>query len=135
MGVAEVRRLKQLEGECAKLKQPLAGLSLDKAILKDVLRKESDSLPAPRARRVRAGCLPGDGASGMPRAVRLAGNDSIRVGEARAGESSDADETSTLVRSPRCARAGARRGSTSCCAERAGWSITSAPSARIAWKA
>jgi putative transposase len=92
MGVAEVRRLKQLEDENAKLKRLVADLSLDRAILQDVLRKKSDSRPAPRAGRVRAGCLPGDGASGMPRAVRFARDDSLRVSEAWAGGSSDADQ-------------------------------------------
>jgi putative transposase len=135
MGVAEVRRLKQLEDENAKLKRLVADLSLDKAILQDVLRKKPDSRPAPRAGRVRAGCLPGDGASGMPRAVRFARDDSLRVGEAWSGGASDAAKTSILGRSPRCARAGARRGSTCCCAARGGWSITSAPSACIAWRA
>ena len=40
MGVAEVRRLKQLEDENAKLKRLVADLSPDKAILQDVLRKK-----------------------------------------------------------------------------------------------
>lgn len=40
MGVAEVRRLKQLEEENAKLKRLVADLSLDKAMLQDVLRKK-----------------------------------------------------------------------------------------------
>ncbi len=40
MGVAAVRRLKQLEDENAKLKRLVADLSLDKAILQDVLRKK-----------------------------------------------------------------------------------------------
>jgi putative transposase len=35
-----VRRLKQLEEENAKLKRLVADLSLDKAILQDVLRKK-----------------------------------------------------------------------------------------------
>jgi len=39
MGVAEVRRLKILEEETRKLKQPVADLSLDKQMLQDVLRK------------------------------------------------------------------------------------------------
>lgn len=39
MGVAEVRRLKQLDEENAMLKRLVADLSLDKAILRDVLRK------------------------------------------------------------------------------------------------
>ena len=38
MGVAEVRRLKQLEQENRKLKQLVADLSLDKAMLQDVAR-------------------------------------------------------------------------------------------------
>jgi putative transposase len=40
IGVAEVRRQKQLEEENAKLKRLVADLSLDKAILQDVIRKE-----------------------------------------------------------------------------------------------
>ena len=40
MGVAEVRRLKQLEDENATLKRLVADLSLDKAILQDVLRNK-----------------------------------------------------------------------------------------------
>lgn len=38
MGVAEVRRLKQLEEENRKLKALVADLSLDKAMLQDSLR-------------------------------------------------------------------------------------------------
>ena len=38
MGVAEVRRLKQLEEENGKLKQLVADLSLDKKMLQDVVR-------------------------------------------------------------------------------------------------
>jgi putative transposase len=37
----EVRRLKQLEEEHTKLKRLVADLSLDKAILQDVLRKKA----------------------------------------------------------------------------------------------
>ena len=40
MGVAEVRRLKQLEEENRKLKQLVADLSLDKQMLQDVLSKK-----------------------------------------------------------------------------------------------
>ena len=38
VGVAEIRRLKQLEEENKKLKQLVADLSLDKQILKDALQ-------------------------------------------------------------------------------------------------
>ena len=40
MGVAELRRLKQLEEENRKLKQLVADLSLDKKMLQDVLKKK-----------------------------------------------------------------------------------------------
>jgi len=40
MGIAELRRLKQLEGENKKLKRLVADLSLDKAMLQDVLSKK-----------------------------------------------------------------------------------------------
>lgn len=40
MGVAELRRLKQLEQDNRRLKQLVADLSLDKAMLQDVLRKK-----------------------------------------------------------------------------------------------
>ena len=40
LGVGELRRLKQLEDENRKLKQPVADLSLDKHILQDVLSKK-----------------------------------------------------------------------------------------------
>ncbi len=40
MGVAELRRLKQLEQENKKLKQLVADLTLDKQMLQDVLKKK-----------------------------------------------------------------------------------------------
>lgn len=40
MGVAEIRRLKQLEDENRKLKGLVADLTLDKAMLQDVLRRK-----------------------------------------------------------------------------------------------
>lgn len=40
MGVAELRRLKQLEDENKKLKRLVVDLSLDKAMLQDVLSKK-----------------------------------------------------------------------------------------------
>ena len=40
MGVAELRRLKQLEEENRKLKQLVADLSLDKVMLQDVIQKK-----------------------------------------------------------------------------------------------
>lgn len=40
LGVAELKRLKQLEEENQKLKRLVADLSLDKAMLQDVLKKK-----------------------------------------------------------------------------------------------
>ena len=40
MGVAEIRRLKQLEDENRRLKQLVADLTLDKQMLQDVLSKK-----------------------------------------------------------------------------------------------
>ena len=41
MNVSEIKRLKQLEAENAKLKELVADLSLDNKILKDVISKNS----------------------------------------------------------------------------------------------
>lgn len=40
LGVAEIRRLKQLEDENSKLKRLVADLTLDKTMLQDALRKK-----------------------------------------------------------------------------------------------
>ena len=40
MGVPEIRRLKQLEDENGKLKKLVADLTLDRAMLQDVLRRK-----------------------------------------------------------------------------------------------
>jgi putative transposase len=47
MGTVEIRRLKQLEEENAKLKRLVADLSLDKTMLQDVLRKSGEARAAP----------------------------------------------------------------------------------------
>ncbi|VWC30286.1 putative transposase [Burkholderia aenigmatica] len=51
---AELRRLKQLGEENAKLKRLVADLSLDKAMLQDVLSKNVWSAPALQGERCRA---------------------------------------------------------------------------------
>ena len=40
MGVAEIRRLKQMEEENSKLKRHVADVTLDQTMLQDVLRKK-----------------------------------------------------------------------------------------------
>ncbi len=52
MGVAELRRLKQLEEENRRLKQLVADLALDKVMLQDVLRKNSKACPEARRCRI-----------------------------------------------------------------------------------
>ena len=51
LGVSELRRLRQLDEENRKLKQLVADLSLDKAMLQDVLQKSSKAGPAQSAGR------------------------------------------------------------------------------------
>jgi hypothetical protein len=51
VGVSEPRRLRQLEEENRKLKQLVADLSLDKAMLQDMLRKKSEAGAAQTVRR------------------------------------------------------------------------------------
>ena len=43
LGIAEIRRLKQLEDENRRLKQIVADLTLDKAMLQDVARRNGDA--------------------------------------------------------------------------------------------
>jgi putative transposase len=59
MGVTEVRELRQLREENAKLKRLVADLTLDKHILTEIVRKKSSARPASGARRVGAGGLRG----------------------------------------------------------------------------
>ena len=64
MGTVEIRRLKQLEEENAKLKRLVAGLSLDKTMLQDVLRKNGEARRSARGGGRAAGRLPGQRAAG-----------------------------------------------------------------------
>jgi len=52
MGVAELRRVKQLEEENRRPKQVVADLTLDKAMLQDVLQKRPEGVPSPCAARL-----------------------------------------------------------------------------------
>lgn len=67
MGVSEIRRLKQLEEENAKLKRLVADLTLDKSMLQDVLRKSGKARRSSRSRPALSGCLCIIRAAGMPR--------------------------------------------------------------------
>ncbi|KAG8148554.1 IS3 family transposase [Burkholderia catarinensis] len=54
LGPSELRRLRQLEEENAKLKRLVADLSLDKAMLQDVLAKSVWPAPALQGERYRS---------------------------------------------------------------------------------
>jgi putative transposase len=63
--VDQVRQLKQLQEENTRLKQLVADLTLDKAMLQDVLSKNSRALAAPAGGRVPAWQLPGEREASM----------------------------------------------------------------------
>ncbi len=73
MGVSEIRRLKQLEEENAKLKRLVADLSLDKTMLQDALQKSGEARPAPRGGPALPGGVRHVGAPGLPRPAALDG--------------------------------------------------------------
>ena len=58
LGAAELRRLRQLEDENARLKAIVADLTLDKQMLQDVLKKSSEGRPEKASRRWVVGWLP-----------------------------------------------------------------------------
>lgn len=49
LGVSELRKLRQLEDENARLRRIVADLTLDKQILQEVVKKSSEGCQAPRA--------------------------------------------------------------------------------------
>ena len=65
LGVTELRRLRQLEEENAKLKQIVADLSLDEQMLQDMLKKSSETATVTRRGWGTDGRLPGLPAQGM----------------------------------------------------------------------
>lgn len=57
LGVSELRKLKQIEDENARLRRIVADLTLDKQILQEVVRKNSEGCQAARAGSLDAGAL------------------------------------------------------------------------------
>ena len=67
MGVSEIRRLKQLEEENAKLKRLVADLTLDKSMLQDALRKKGEGRRSSRGCPALSGCFRDIGTAGVRR--------------------------------------------------------------------
>jgi putative transposase len=65
LGPSELRKLRQLEEENQKLKRLVADLSLDKAMLQEVLAKKSEARPAAGDHSVASGSLPGERTPGL----------------------------------------------------------------------
>src|SRR5688572_22107559 len=65
LGVSELRQLRALEDENARLKRVVADLSLDKHILTEALRKKSEARTAPGAGRLGAEHLRGQLRAGL----------------------------------------------------------------------
>ena len=66
LGVTELRKLRVLEEENARLKRLVADLTLDRHILQEVLRKKSEADPPSRAGRVDSGTIHGERDPGVP---------------------------------------------------------------------
>jgi putative transposase len=60
LGVSEVRELRQMREEKARLKRLVADLTLDKQILQEVIRKKAETSSQTGAGAVGAGPLPGE---------------------------------------------------------------------------
>ncbi len=74
LGVAELRKLRQLEDENARLKRVVADLTLDRHILQEVIKKRSEAGPTPRDCHVDPRTLPGESPAGLPAGGAAAGN-------------------------------------------------------------
>ena len=66
LGVSELRKLRQLEDENARLRRIVADLTLDKQILQEVVKKSSEGCQAPRAGSLDAGAFQGQRAPLVP---------------------------------------------------------------------
>jgi putative transposase len=66
LGVSELRKLRQLEDENARLRRIVADLTLDKQILQEVVKKSSEGCQAPRAGSLDAGTFQGQRAPLVP---------------------------------------------------------------------
>ena len=65
LGVTELRKMRMLEEENARLKRLVADLTLDRHILQEVLRKKSEADPPSRTGPVDTGALRGERDTGV----------------------------------------------------------------------
>ncbi len=92
LGPSELRKLRQLEEENQKLKRLVADLSLDKAMLQDVLSKKVQACSAARGRSVAERSLQGERAPRLCGAALRPFGASLPVWPRRAGFTPQADE-------------------------------------------
>jgi putative transposase len=78
MEVSEAQRPKTMEDENRRLKLPVAELSLDKTLLRDMLRKSGKALAAPVSGRLSARPVPGQRATCPPGSAFGAGHLSLQ---------------------------------------------------------
>ena len=64
LGVTELRKMRMLEEENARLKRLVTDLTVDRHMLQEVLRKRSEADPTPRAGPPESGALRGQCAAG-----------------------------------------------------------------------
>ena len=73
LGLTEIRELRQLRDENARLKRLVADLTLDKHILGEVIRKSSKARSAPSAGGLDQGAVPSGDGKGVSVGAVLAG--------------------------------------------------------------
>src|SRR5688572_9135093 len=91
LGVPEVRELRQIREENARLKRLVADLTLDKQILQEVIRKKSETSSQTGAGPVGAGPLPGELPARVCARPHLSEYLVLQITSSRCGGPADAD--------------------------------------------
>lgn len=89
MGLSELRELRQLREENAKLKRLVADLSLDRHVLQEIVAKSCEASPSPRAGRVGAAGPPDQSAARGEAASDRAHDAALRAPPRPAGSPAD----------------------------------------------
>jgi putative transposase len=87
---SEVRKLKHLEEENARLRKLVADLTVDKEMLSEVIKKSSDLASRPRDDRLRSQLLQGLCETGVSRSSRLQSHLPLPLGPAEPGAAAQA---------------------------------------------